>query len=98
MSGRPVDAATAVQWGLINAAVEDGGAIAAAQAMARVIAGNAPLGVTESLRLADRAFDLAEDKLWQENQEAMYRIGTSKDSREGARAFVEKRAPVWQGE
>lgn len=98
LSGQPIDARAALGWGLINAAVPDGGALDAARAMAAVIAANAPLGVAEGLRLSDMAATTSEAALWQENEKSMIRIGASKDSREGARAFIEKRAPVWRGE
>jgi len=97
LSGQPVSAKTAADWGLINDVTPDGGALNAARDMAQVIASNAPLGVAEGLRLSDLAVMQNESQLWEENARSMVRIGQSADSKEGARAFVEKRAPVWTG-
>jgi enoyl-CoA hydratase len=53
--------------------------------------------VRASLELAREAADLPEEALWRRSQEAQARILQTEDVREGATAFVEKRAPVWRG-
>ena len=66
-------------------------------ALAQVIVRNAPLAVQASKHIVQQALDLDEAAGW----ELQDRIGMppifSEDAKEGARAFVEKREPVWQG-
>ena len=61
------------------------------------IAANAPLAVRESIRLVRLAADADEALLWRENATTRDRVMLSEDSREGPRAFMEKRDPVWSG-
>jgi len=95
-TGEPIDAARAQALGLVNRVVAQPGVIAEALALAGAIAGNAPLAVQQSLRVA-RAAAGDEDALWALNKDAGGIVFRSQDSREGPKAFVEKRAPVWTG-
>jgi enoyl-CoA hydratase len=94
LTGEPVSAARAYELGLVNALTEPGEALAAATRMAAVIAANAPLAVAETLGIVRLARG-AEDHLWQAADEAMERLLKTEDGQEGARAFIEKRPPVW---
>jgi crotonobetainyl-CoA hydratase len=98
--GDPIDAARALDLGLVNAVVPAAELRAAALALAGRIAANAPLAVQISKRLArgivDSAID-AERPLWDHNARETERLMQSEDMREGTRAFAEKRAPVWTG-
>jgi len=96
LTGKLFDAATAMELGLLNATVTPGAAYASALALAKDIAASAPLSIITSLALSDAAFQAVED--WDTNDEKIAEIGRSADSREGARAFIEKRAPVWSGQ
>lgn len=96
IAGQPITAQQALHHGMINRVV-DGDVVAAALEIANEIAGNAPLSVQQSLRLARAAFDLVEDELWAETENSARIVMASEDAREGPRAFLEKRAPNWQG-
>lgn len=96
LTGKLFDAATADDLGLLNAVVAPGTAYEHAQTLAADIAASAPLSVTTSLALSDAAFGLAED--WDANDRQIADIARSADSQEGARAFIEKRKPVWSGQ
>jgi enoyl-CoA hydratase/carnithine racemase len=96
LTGDTVDAARALQIGLVNAVVAPDEVLPKALALAERIAANGPLAVRavkELTRLA--AFDPSAvgDRLehWRRV------VFQSADAREGAAAFVEKRAPDWQG-
>src|SRR3954471_17384072 len=52
LTGAPIDAATALDWGLVNEVVPSGGALSAALELARTISGNAPLSVRYSKQTA----------------------------------------------
>jgi enoyl-CoA hydratase/carnithine racemase len=70
--------------------------LAAALDYAERIASNGPLGVAavkELVRLGVADAGRAAERL----RELQPQVFGSEDAQEGARAFVEKRAPVWQG-
>lgn len=80
----------------MNAVVPPAEVLDTALAYADRIAANAPLGVAairELLRLgvADQERALAR------REELRQVVFTSQDAREGARAFMERREPVWRG-
>ena len=100
LTGRRIDAATAERWGLVNEVVEAEALPSAALALAREIAGNAPLslrgnkaGIRE-LVAVDGALDPATAAGLDADRRTAFE---SEDLREGLRAFGEKRPPVWQG-
>jgi crotonobetainyl-CoA hydratase len=101
MTGRRMGAEEAARWGLVNSVVPAGQLMSAARELAERLLAAAPLSlqaVKELLREADglgvqAAYDLMRDGL-----PGFQRMLTSADSREGARAFAEKRPAVWRGE
>ncbi|RUP38603.1 MAG: enoyl-CoA hydratase [Gordonia sp. (in: high G+C Gram-positive bacteria)] len=99
LTGRPITAAKAKEYGLLNDVVPDQGLRAAVMALATEIAGNAPLAVQASKRLAQRIVDgevVGDAALWSANLTELGTVFSSQDAMEGPRAFAEKRAPVWQ--
>lgn len=99
LTGRPISAEKAKEYGLINDVVPDGDLVAAVMALATEIAGNAPLAVQASKRLAQRIVDgeiVGDAALWSANIAELGVVFTSQDALEGPRAFAEKRAPVWK--
>jgi enoyl-CoA hydratase/carnithine racemase len=97
LTGDPIDAETAARFGLVAELVEPGAVVEAALALAERIAGNAPLSVQASRRVIQEAGTLPEAEAWQLSREAAGQVTGSADSKEGARAFAEKRPPVWTG-
>ena len=100
LTGEPIDASTALRWGLVNAVVPAAEVRARALELAQRIAANAPLAVQASKRVALGIRDgsvPAEADAWEANdREIMALIGTE-DAIEGPVAFAEKREPVWKG-
>lgn len=96
-TGKSVSAERAHALGLVNRLTQPGRAIDEALLLAEEIAANAPLAVQASLALARQAFDLDESALFDAMRTEVGAILASSDAKEGPRAFVEKRAPVWQG-
>lgn len=96
MTGDPIAAARAYELGLINRVVAPERVMAEALDLAERIARNAPLAVAASrdlvrLAMTDTAQAMERQAVWRET------VFTSADAKEGARAFVERREPVWQG-
>jgi len=96
LTGDPISAPRAFELGLVNAVVPGDQVLDAAVALAERIAANAPLAVRTSKDVMRRASELSEDASWVINDEAFAKIGQSADALEGAIAFAEKRAPMWQ--
>jgi enoyl-CoA hydratase len=97
LTGDPIDAARAAQIGLVNHVVEDGQALPAAIALAERIAANGPLALIATKQIANGGGDWPAEQRWDEMAALIGPVFTSADAREGARAFAEKRPPVWQG-
>ena len=96
LTGDSIDAARAHELGLVNQVVAPAEVLNAAMAFAERIAANGPLGVAvtkELVRLALSDFARAEERA----RELQPVVFASEDAKEGATAFVEKRAPVWRG-
>ena len=97
-SGEPIDGKRALAMGMVNEVapepeVEDRG-----RALLEKIAGNAPLSlrtIKATLRRCMRDTFSAEH---QDLDEMVKAILKSSDAKEGARAFLEKRKPVWRRE
>jgi 2-(1,2-epoxy-1,2-dihydrophenyl)acetyl-CoA isomerase len=97
LRGVPVDAATAVKWGLIDEAVEPDSLdrVAAALAMELAAGPTYSLGHTKSL-LNNPASDKLDEALSQETKSVEATV-RSTDFKEGLRAFVERREPIFSG-
>ncbi len=93
LTGDPIDAERAHAIGLVARLAEPGGAVTAARELAATIAANGPLAVAATKRI------LAADEAgaWERQAEITEPVFASEDAREGARAFAEKRRPVWRG-
>ena len=96
LTGDPIDARRAYDLGLVNQVVPPEDVLSAALQLAERIAANGPLAVRatkELMRLGvtDAARGRERLREWQDV------VFASDDAREGATAFVEKRAPVWRG-
>lgn len=98
LTGEHVDAERLHAYGLINRLVEPGEAVAEAVRMARQIIANAPLSVQTSKRVITEQRDWSTAESFDRQDEITGGILGSADAKEGARAFAEKRAPVWTGE
>jgi enoyl-CoA hydratase len=98
MTGDPIDAARALELGLINRVVPAGEVVDTAIALAERIGANSPIAVRMSRRLVREAAELDEAAGWKRTNELTVEVFSSGDAIEGATAFAEKRPPVWKSE
>jgi crotonobetainyl-CoA hydratase len=100
LTGRPISAADALGYGLVNQVVAPEDLLPAAQSLARAICANGPLAVSASKRLLRESSRYGSDwdeRVWALNDQVVDQILASDDSREGALAFGQKRPPAWTG-
>jgi enoyl-CoA hydratase len=97
LTGDPIDAARAHEFGLVNYVTEPGQALARAKELAQQIEANAPVAVRASRRVVIEAAEADEKTGWKLSAEAFAEAMSSEDNREGLMAFIEKRPPNWQG-
>ena len=93
MTGDPVNAETALKWGLVSEVVPQADLVARAREIAATIASRAPVAVeTAKLNLAAAAWMPAENAIAYERDLQTICFATE-DAAEGRRAFAEKRSP-----
>ena len=101
MTGRWMDAEEAARWGLINRIVPADKLLEEALKLAEEIASGPPLvmaAIKEVVREAENMkFQDALNKITKSQFETVEKLYRSEDQLEGARAFAEKRDPVWKG-
>ena len=101
LTGRWFDTAEALGWGLINHTYPATDLMDQAWDMARLLASGPPLvyaAIKEVVRDAEDAkFQDAMNRITKRQLASIDRLYSSEDQLEGARAFAEKRDPVWKG-
>jgi enoyl-CoA hydratase/carnithine racemase len=97
LSGDPIDARTAADWGLVNRVVPHDRLDAEARALAARIADASPLTVAIGKQAFYAQIDLDQAKAYAYAKEVMTMNALAADAQEGMGAFVEKRAACWTG-
>ncbi|SDH08249.1 enoyl-CoA hydratase [Sinosporangium album] len=95
-TGEPISAERAHHFGLISRVTPPGAALDEALKMARLIARCAPLGVAASKDLLRGSQCATADDFWLRQRELVQTVFWSGDAAEGARAFAERREPLWR--
>jgi enoyl-CoA hydratase/carnithine racemase len=97
MTGRPIDAAKALDWGLLNEVCEPDQVLSKALDTARIIAGNAPLSVQQIKKSVRYGLEMELRTAFRFEVEAYNHLIETEDRYEGVLAFNEKRKPVFKG-
>jgi len=99
LTGEIVDAAEASRIGLIDELVagDSDALMARALELAKAMAGMPPLAVGAMIEAVDQGADMALEDALAVEARIFGRLCGTDDKREGTRAFLEKRAPVWTG-
>lgn len=95
LTGTPIDAETALSWGLVNKVVEPDALMGEAKAMAATIAKNGPAAVGLVKACANRSAGSDVDAGGIHESDAFGLCFASGEAREGITAFFEKRDASW---
>src|SRR4051812_23572831 len=97
LTGTPIEARTALDWGLVNDVVEPDGLDGRIRALADKVGDASPL----TIRIGKQAFhdnlDLGLRDAYAHAREVMSTNAVTCDAQEGMSAFLEKRRPQWTG-
>jgi enoyl-CoA hydratase len=97
LTGDTIDALRAASLGLVNRIAPPGETLATALKLAAAIAENAPLAVMASKRIIAESGSWPTESSFSRQAAIVDPVVKSEDAQEGARAFAEKRAPLWRG-
>lgn len=97
LTARAIDAERAAEIGLVNRIVAAEALLETALETASVIAANAPLAVRETRRGVRELLHHSIEDAYALQEEIGRPLRKTEDAAEAARAFAEKRAPVWKG-
>jgi enoyl-CoA hydratase/carnithine racemase len=98
LTGSPIDAPTAADWGLINRVVPAEGLDEAVNDLAVKIASASPLVVGMGKQAFHRQIELDKRQAYDLTKVVMSMNAMAGDAQEGICAFLEKRSPTWTGE
>lgn len=97
LTGRMWPATAAADAQLVNRIADPGQALEVALELADEVAANAPLALAASKQVLVRSADWTLAEQFDRQEEYVNPVRESADAQEGAKAFVEKRAPQWSG-
>jgi 2-(1,2-epoxy-1,2-dihydrophenyl)acetyl-CoA isomerase len=97
LTGEPISAEKAEQWGLIWKCVDDEALDAEVDSIAQKLAGLPPLGLAAIKSIIRSTWSRTLDEELHLQRDEMRRLGFTDDYREGVAAFLEKRAPNFTG-
>jgi enoyl-CoA hydratase/carnithine racemase len=98
LTGEPIDADTALDWGLVNRVVPNDDLEAAVVELIQAILRSSAYTVATGKRAFYSQIDRAEDDAYEDCELVMTENALAHDAQEGMSAFLEKREPVWRGE
>jgi enoyl-CoA hydratase/carnithine racemase len=97
LTGTPIDAATALEWGLVNRVVPAEAVEDEVQRLIGAIARSSPLTVSIGKEAFYSQIELDEHRAYDLTKAVMTMNAQTDDAQEGMSAFLEKRPPNWRG-
>ena len=95
LTGTPIDAATAAEWGLVNRVVAPEELDAATTALARSLADASGVTLAHGKQAFYRQLDVGLPEAYELCSDIMTRNALAADAQEGMCAFLDKREPTW---
>jgi enoyl-CoA hydratase/carnithine racemase len=97
LTGEPIDAETALAWGLINRVLPPDDLESAVLELVQAIARSSSFTVATGKRAFYSQVDRAEEDAYEHCKRVMTENALAYDAQEGMSAFLEKRQPSWHG-
>jgi enoyl-CoA hydratase/carnithine racemase len=97
LTGEPIDAQTALEWGLINRVVAPEELEVAVQTLIDAIARSSSYTVGTGKHAFYEQVDRSEHDAYEHCKVVMTENALADDAQEGMSAFLQKRTPVWRG-
>src|SRR3982750_4023631 len=97
LTGEPLRAEEAAEWGMIWKAVDDEALDAEVDTLAQKLASLPPLGLAAIKEMIRSSWQYSLDEELDHQAGTMRRLGFTEDYREGVAAFLEKRPPSFTG-
>lgn len=97
LTGRPVDARTACEWGLVNRVVAAGDLAGETRALAAQVAASSSFTIALGKQAFYAQIDMEQPKAYAYAKEVMSMNAMAADAQEGMGAFLEKRSACWSG-
>jgi len=98
LTGEPIDAATPLDWGLVNSVVPLEELEPAVLELVQAIARSSSYTVATGKRAFYSQVDQSEKDAYEHCKLVMTNNAIAHDAQEGIEAFLQKRQPVWRGE
>jgi len=97
LTGEPIDADTALDWGLVNQVVPADELDDAVDRLTQAIARSSSYTVATGKHAFYEQIDRAEADAYEHTKSVMTKNAMAEDAQEGMTAFLEKRSPNWVG-
>jgi enoyl-CoA hydratase len=97
LTGDPIDAARALEIGLVSEVVDAGALMDAARRWAELLASRAPLALAATKRAMKHGAHLPIAEALKVEQQEFAGLFSTEDASEGISAFLQKRQPQWKG-
>ncbi len=97
LTGERISAQSAYEMGLVTKVTTPETILQEGMDIARTLAANAPISVRLVKEVLQKSYDLDLEAVMQLETEGTLECFASEDMREGVKAFVEKRSPVYKG-
>ena len=98
LTGQPIDAATALDWGLVNQVVPPAELESAVLELVEAIARSSAFTVATGKHAFYAQVDRAEEEAYAHCKLVMTENALAHDAQEGMTSFLQKRQPVWRGQ